>query len=244
MGGVFYLQECKNPHTNPSLRTSSQKWSIPGLSWVASKVCQTTRPQVFPGNDSVCGRCSGAAKNAAENEQLEDVCFPNQVSQPSLLIYMTRGPMLRRCHFYYVSWVEPKGKAFELMYLTVGQWNDEIISYSQDGSGQLSESKATTWRICHQRGESSHVGKYQLRTALSTGSGPDRDPVHNVKIPSITGQPNSSLTTEMFPLGPVVSQVPLRVNAHRICLECLNWSLLSSVCSAEHCTDCRQLLLI
>ncbi|XP_068184009.1 tyrosine-protein phosphatase non-receptor type 13 isoform X2 [Antennarius striatus] len=72
MGAVFYLQECSDPHTNQSLRTSSQKWAIPGFSWVANKVWQTTGPHVFPESDSVCGHCSSADKDTEENEGLEE----------------------------------------------------------------------------------------------------------------------------------------------------------------------------
>ncbi|XP_049927786.1 inaD-like protein [Epinephelus moara] len=63
-----YLQECRKPHTNPSLRTSCQNWAIPGLSWVTKQ----ERPQLFPASDSVCGRCSSAEKEAEEIEQPEE----------------------------------------------------------------------------------------------------------------------------------------------------------------------------
>ncbi|XP_042358713.1 uncharacterized protein LOC121955004 [Plectropomus leopardus] len=71
-----YLQECRKPHTNPSLRTSSQNWAIPGFSWLANKERQQTRPQLFPASDNVCGHCSIVEKEAEVTERLEEVCFP------------------------------------------------------------------------------------------------------------------------------------------------------------------------
>lgn len=81
-GGVFYLQECRNPHTNPSLRTGSRNWAIPVFSWVANKERQQAGPQLnFPASDRVCGHRSSAEKDAEENKQLEEVRFP--VTLPS-----------------------------------------------------------------------------------------------------------------------------------------------------------------
>ncbi|KAL3972151.1 splicing factor 4 [Sarotherodon galilaeus] len=48
--------ECRNPHTNPHLRTTSQTWVIPGFSWVASKERLQEESQVLPPSNSVCSR--------------------------------------------------------------------------------------------------------------------------------------------------------------------------------------------
>ncbi|XP_039640783.1 leucine-rich repeat-containing protein 1 isoform X2 [Perca fluviatilis] len=66
-------EECRKPHTNPSLRTNGQNWAmIPGFSWVANKERQQQRPQLFQGSDSVRGRCPSAEKDAEELEQPEE----------------------------------------------------------------------------------------------------------------------------------------------------------------------------
>ncbi|XP_037638806.1 protein scribble homolog [Sebastes umbrosus] len=81
-----YLQECRKPHTNPSLRTSSQHWAmIPGFSWVANKKCPQAIPQLFPASDGVCGRCSSAEKDAEEAEQPEEVCAGQQPPESEAL---------------------------------------------------------------------------------------------------------------------------------------------------------------
>ncbi|XP_075933429.1 uncharacterized protein LOC142933183 [Anarhichas minor] len=68
--------ECRKPHINPSLRTSSQNVAIPGFSWLANKECQQARPQLFPAGDSVCGHINtdmtSAEKEAEEIEQPEE----------------------------------------------------------------------------------------------------------------------------------------------------------------------------
>ncbi|KAM3605766.1 uncharacterized protein V6R79_004357 [Siganus canaliculatus] len=64
--------ECRNPHTNPSPRTSSPYWAFPGFSWVANKVSQQTGLHQVPGSDSVSGHCSGAVKDSVEKNQLEE----------------------------------------------------------------------------------------------------------------------------------------------------------------------------
>lgn len=75
-----YVQECRNPHTNPSPRTGCQNWAIPGFSWVANKECLQGAPRLFSASDGVCGHCSSAEKDAEEIEQPEEVCFPVLVS--------------------------------------------------------------------------------------------------------------------------------------------------------------------
>lgn len=74
-GGVFYLQECRNPDTNPSLRTSSQNWASPGFSWAANKEFQQGRPQLFQASDRLYGRSSSTEMDAEENKEVEEVCF-------------------------------------------------------------------------------------------------------------------------------------------------------------------------
>lgn len=74
-GGVFYLQECRNPDTNPSLGTSSQNWASPGFSWVANKEYQQGGPQLFQASDHMYGRSSSTEMDAEENKELEEVCF-------------------------------------------------------------------------------------------------------------------------------------------------------------------------
>ncbi|KAM7385692.1 hypothetical protein PAMP_001755 [Pampus punctatissimus] len=64
-------RECRNPHTNPSLRTGCQNWAIPGFSWVANKDCLQGAPRLFLAGDGVCGHCSSAEKDAEEIEQPE-----------------------------------------------------------------------------------------------------------------------------------------------------------------------------
>ncbi|XP_026165582.1 inaD-like protein [Mastacembelus armatus] len=64
--------ECRNPHTNTSLRTSSQKSAIPDFNWVANKERPQRGLQAFPASDNVCGRCSTAVKAKKEIEQPEE----------------------------------------------------------------------------------------------------------------------------------------------------------------------------
>lgn len=72
-GDVFYLQEPRNPHTNPSSRTSSQNWAFPVFSWVANKGRQHAAPQVnFP--PSACSH-SSTERNPEENKELKEVCL-------------------------------------------------------------------------------------------------------------------------------------------------------------------------
>ncbi|XP_022617974.1 protein scribble homolog [Seriola dumerili] len=148
-----YLQESRNPHTNPSPRTSSQNWATPGLSWVANKEYLQGGPQLFPASDSVCGHCSGADKDAEEIKQPEE-----------------------------------------------------------DATGQLSESDALPRRFRPQRGETREGRTFQHHRALNAGSGLQGDPVHNIKVSSITGHLKSSSVTEKTPpQESFISQVPLRL---------------------------------
>ncbi|XP_018543775.1 leucine-rich repeat-containing protein 1 isoform X1 [Lates calcarifer] len=145
-------EECRNPHTNPSPKTSSQNWATTGFSWVANKECPQGGPQPFPASNRMCG-CTSAEKAAEEIEQ-------------------------------------PK----------------------EDGAGQLSESDAFPRRFRHQRGETREGRKFQHHRAFNTESGLHGDPVHNIKISSITGHLKSSLVTEKTPpQESLISQVPLRL---------------------------------
>ncbi|XP_034753865.1 uncharacterized protein LOC117960227 isoform X2 [Etheostoma cragini] len=68
-----YLQECRKPHINPSLRTNGQNWAmIPGFSWVANKESQQQRPQPFPASNRLRGCCPDAVKDAEELGPKED----------------------------------------------------------------------------------------------------------------------------------------------------------------------------
>ncbi|XP_067466031.1 protein scribble homolog [Thunnus thynnus] len=148
-----YVQECRNPHTNPSPRTGCQNWAIPGFSWVANKECLQGAPRLFSASDGVCGHCSSAEKDAEEIEQPEE-----------------------------------------------------------DGAGQQSESDALPRRFRHQRGETREGRKFQQHRALNAGSSLHGDPVHNIKVSSITGHLKPSLLTEKTPpQESFISQVPLRL---------------------------------
>ncbi|TMS04616.1 Leucine-rich repeat-containing protein 1 [Larimichthys crocea] len=125
-------EECRNPHTNPSLRTSSQNWAIPDFSWVANK-CQQAASQLFPASDSMRGRCSSAEKDAEEIERLDE-----------------------------------------------------------DGAGRLPESDASSRVFGHQTCEISKGRKSHHHRALNAGSSLHGDPVHGIKISSITGLLKSS----------------------------------------------------
>ncbi|KAI3363131.1 hypothetical protein L3Q82_011784 [Scortum barcoo] len=144
-------EECRNPHTNPSLSTSSQNWAAPGFRWVADKECQRADPQLFPASDGVCVHCSSAEKDAEETGQ----------------------PV-------------------------------------EDGVGQLSENDISPRRFRHPRGETRDGRKFQRHRALNVGSGLHRDPVHDIKISSITGHPKPSLVKEKTQES-FISQVPLRL---------------------------------
>ncbi|XP_040034812.2 uncharacterized protein LOC120820755 isoform X1 [Gasterosteus aculeatus] len=61
-----YLQQCRRPHINPSLRASSQNVAFPGFSWLANKARQQGRPQPSPAGESVCCRSAGAGKDAED----------------------------------------------------------------------------------------------------------------------------------------------------------------------------------
>ncbi|XP_065815576.1 protein scribble homolog isoform X2 [Labrus bergylta] len=63
-----FLQECRNPQSNPCLRTSSQNWSVPVVSWGANKQSQQAGLRSPPASDGVCGRFS-SAENQEEIEQ-------------------------------------------------------------------------------------------------------------------------------------------------------------------------------
>ncbi|XP_047459532.1 leucine-rich repeat-containing protein 1 [Mugil cephalus] len=67
-----YLQECRKPHTNQSLRTSCQNWPNPGFGWVANKECLPGRPHPFLASNSVCGGCSRAEKDKEETKQPQE----------------------------------------------------------------------------------------------------------------------------------------------------------------------------
>ncbi|XP_044070284.1 uncharacterized protein LOC122884425 isoform X2 [Siniperca chuatsi] len=82
----------------------------------------------------------------------------------------------------------------------------------EDGAGQLSESDALPRRFRHQRGERKEGRKCLHHRALNAGSGLHGDPVHNIKVSSITGRLKASLVTEKtLPQEPFISQVPLRL---------------------------------
>lgn len=111
---------------------------------------------------------------------------------------------------------------------TVKHW---IISYHQDGSGQLSESDALPRR--HQRREIGEGRTFHHHRALNAGSGLRGDPACNIKISSITGHPKSSLVTEKtLNQEPFISQVPLLVTTRCIFLECL---LGCTMCCRKNC---------
>lgn len=86
------LQECRNPHTNPSLRISCQNWAIPGFKWVANRECLQAGPQLFLTGNSVCGRCASTEKDKEKIEQPVKVCFS---VQPFLLLTLM---ILSRLH--------------------------------------------------------------------------------------------------------------------------------------------------
>ncbi|CAK6951610.1 leucine-rich repeat-containing protein 1 isoform X1 [Scomber scombrus] len=147
-----YLQECRNPHTNPSPRTGCQNWAIPGFSWVANNECLQGGPRLFSAGDGVCGHCSSAEKDTEETEQPEE-----------------------------------------------------------DVAGQLSVS-ASTRRFHHQRGETREGKKFQQHRDLNAGSSLHGDPIHNIKISSITGHLKPLLVTEKTPpQESFIPQVPLRL---------------------------------
>lgn len=75
-GGVFYLQECRNPHTNKSLRTSSTGWVFPVFRWVTNKESHRGEPHLnLSTSDRGHSRSSSAEKDAEGNEHLKEVCF-------------------------------------------------------------------------------------------------------------------------------------------------------------------------
>ncbi|XP_030012497.1 leucine-rich repeat-containing protein 1 [Sphaeramia orbicularis] len=67
-----YLQECRYPPTNSSLRTSVQNWVNPCVSWLENKESLQERTHLFPAGDSVCGHCSSAEKDAEEMKHPEE----------------------------------------------------------------------------------------------------------------------------------------------------------------------------
>lgn len=77
-GGVFYLQQCRNPHSN----RSNQKWVIPHFSWMANK----ERPQarLFLASDHAYAPSSSADQDAGESEQLEVCCLEGQFANATL----------------------------------------------------------------------------------------------------------------------------------------------------------------
>ncbi|GAA6213874.1 leucine-rich repeat-containing protein 1 isoform X1 [Lates japonicus] len=82
---------------------------------------------------------------------------------------------------------------------------EEIEQPKEDGAGQLSESDAFPRRFRHQRDETREGRKFQHHRALNAESGLHGEPVHNIKISSITGHLKSS------PQDSLISQVPLRL---------------------------------
>ncbi|CAJ1067514.1 leucine-rich repeat-containing protein 1 isoform X1 [Xyrichtys novacula] len=65
--------ECRNPQTNPSLKTSSQNWSVPVLSWGENKDSQQAGSRLPLVSDSVCGHVSNAKREAEEIEQPKEL---------------------------------------------------------------------------------------------------------------------------------------------------------------------------
>ncbi|XP_028982700.2 leucine-rich repeat-containing protein 1 [Betta splendens] len=64
--------ECRNPHTNPSLKTSSKTWATPSFSWAENKEALPEGPQLLPASDGVCGYCS-SAEDVRKAEQPAEV---------------------------------------------------------------------------------------------------------------------------------------------------------------------------
>ncbi|XP_051273335.1 protein scribble homolog [Dicentrarchus labrax] len=89
---------------------------------------------------------------------------------------------------------------------------EELEQLEEGHAGQLSESDASLRRFHHQRCETREGRKFQHHKALNAGSGLHGNPVHNIKISSITGHLKSSLVTEKtLPQESLISQVPLRL---------------------------------
>eukprot|EP00064_Thunnus_orientalis_P004650 superscaffoldBa00000427_g4662 len=94
---------------------------------------------------------------------------------------------------------------------------EEIEQPEEDGAGQQSESDALPRRFRHQRGETREGRKFQQHRALNAESSLHGDPVHNIKVSSITGHLKPSLLTEKTPpQESFISQVPLRVTARSL----------------------------
>ncbi|XP_067378349.1 leucine-rich repeat-containing protein 1 isoform X1 [Channa argus] len=66
-------EECRNPHTNPSLRTSDQNWANPGFCWVANREHLQGVAQQFQSSGRECGQCSSAESNPKQNEMHKKV---------------------------------------------------------------------------------------------------------------------------------------------------------------------------
>ncbi|XP_029926350.1 protein scribble homolog isoform X2 [Myripristis murdjan] len=149
-----YLQECRNAHANPSVKSSSQTRLTSDPGWVADKEHQQGGPQLLPASSKCVSACfSSLEKDAEEIEQPEE-----------------------------------------------------------DGAGQLPEREASHHRFRHQKGDIREDRKLQQHKTVSAGSSLHGDPVHSIKITSITGQPKPSLVAEKTPpQESFISQVPLRL---------------------------------
>ncbi|XP_027133160.1 protein scribble homolog isoform X2 [Larimichthys crocea] len=89
---------------------------------------------------------------------------------------------------------------------------EEIERLDEDGAGRLPESDASSRVFGHQTCEISKGRKSHHHRALNTGSSLHGDPVHGIKISSITGLLKSSTVTEKtLPQESLISQVPLRL---------------------------------
>lgn len=76
-GGVFYLQQCRNPHSN----RSHQKWVIPHFSWMANK--ERPEARLFLASNHAYARCTD--KDAGEIEQLKVCCLQGQLANTACL---------------------------------------------------------------------------------------------------------------------------------------------------------------
>uniref|UniRef100_A0A3Q3IBG7 Disease resistance R13L4/SHOC-2-like LRR domain-containing protein n=1 Tax=Monopterus albus TaxID=43700 RepID=A0A3Q3IBG7_MONAL len=65
-------EECRNPHTNATLGTSSQNRVIPALNWAAGEECKPEDHRLLPASSSVCAHCSSAEKDMGEFKEPEE----------------------------------------------------------------------------------------------------------------------------------------------------------------------------
>ncbi|KAG7216400.1 hypothetical protein INR49_021652 [Caranx melampygus] len=87
---------------------------------------------------------------------------------------------------------------------------------NEDCAGQLAESDALPRRFRHQIGETREGRKFQHHRALNAGSGLQGDPLHNIKISSITGHLKSSVVKEKTPpQESFISQLQIKVSGQR-----------------------------